>query len=212
MLLAETAARQMGAGVRQERWHVRTLRGLRPDRNPLRRTSDRVQTYLLAGLFVVAAALAPFAAQLASHGAYAAARSTERAQHASTHLVSAKLTEAARGTVTANGVSTEVAVQATWTSVSGAHRTGQVLAPAGAPDGGAVKVWTNADGDLASPPLQPSQVAGQAGVAAVGAIVGVGLLYLCGTVIIRHVLHRRRMAAWENDWAVTAPAWNPQSW
>ena len=45
----------------------RWLHGVRPDRNPLRRTSDRVETYLLAGLFAALAAAAPFAAQSASH-------------------------------------------------------------------------------------------------------------------------------------------------
>ena len=29
---------------------------------------------------------------------------------------------------------------------------------------------------------------------------------------IRQLLNRRRMAAWEADWIVTAPAWNRQRW
>ena len=55
----------------------RVLRGLWPDRNPLRRTTDRVETCLLAGLFVAAAAGAPFAAQAASHAEYASGATDE---------------------------------------------------------------------------------------------------------------------------------------
>lgn len=202
----------MGAGVRQQRCYVRVLRGRRPDRNPLRRRSDRVQTYLLAGLFVAAAAVAPFAAQQASRTAYSAALRAEQAQLAGTHQVRATLSDVARPTVNTNVVTPEVPVRAAWTSVTGVRRTGMVLAPPGTPDGTVVTVWTDDAGDLASPPLQPSQVAGQADLAAAGAIAGIALLYVCAVVIVRYVLDRRRMAAWEADWVVTARAWNRQSW
>ncbi len=125
----------MGAGVGQGRWYVRVLRGLRPDRNPLRRTSDRAQAYLLAALFVVAAAVAPFAAQLASHAAYAVALRAEQAKLTGTHPVRARLTEVAHSTVNVNVVAPQVPVEATWTSVTGVRRTGPVLAPPGTPAG-----------------------------------------------------------------------------
>jgi hypothetical protein len=40
-------------GLRQH-WLWRQVRGLRPDRNPLRRGTDRAETYLLAALFTAA--------------------------------------------------------------------------------------------------------------------------------------------------------------
>lgn len=171
-----------------------------------------MQTYLIVVLFVAAAAVAPFAAQLASRTAYSAALRAEQAQVAGTHQVRATLSDVARMTVNSNVVTTEVPVRAAWTSATGVKRTGMVLAPPGTPDGTVVTVWTDDAGDLASPPLQASQVAGQADLAAAGAIAGIGLLYVCTMVIIRHVLDRRRMAAWEADWVVTARAWNRQSW
>lgn len=194
------------------RWYVRVLRGLRPDRNPLRRTSDRVQTCLLAGMFVAAAAGAPFAAQAASQAAHATALRAEQAQIAATHQVRAVLTQVAASTISANVVLPEVPAAATWTSVTGVHRTGEVVAPTGSPKGTAVTIWTLANGDLTSPPLQPSQVTGQAELAAAGAIVGIALLYLCAAVIARTAFYRGRMAAWEAEWAVTAGLWNRQSW
>jgi hypothetical protein len=198
--------------MKQGRWFRRLVRGLRPDRNPLRRTSDRVETYLLAGLFVAAAAGAPFAAQAASHAAYTAALRAEQAQLATRHQVRAVLTQAADATADGYGLSNLVPVRAAWMSVTGAKRTGQILAESGVPKGTSVTIWTDTTGNLASPPLQPSQVAGQGDVAAFGAIAGIGVLYLCGTGAVRYVLYRRRMAAWDADWAVTARAWNRQRW
>lgn len=171
-----------------------------------------MQTYVLAGSLVVAGAVAPFAAQAASHAAYAQALSAERAQRAAAHQVRAVLTQAAENTVNMNVVAPIVAVPATWTSVTGVKRTGEVLAATGSPRGSSVTVWTDATGNLTSPPLEPSQIAGQAGLAGAGAIIGIGLLYLCETVIVRHMLYSRRVAAWEADWEVTAREWNRQRW
>lgn len=186
------------------------VRGLRPDRNPLRRTSDRAETCLLAGLFVASAAGAPFAAQAASHAAYAGALNAQQAQLATRHQVPAALTKAAGSTVTGYTLSAYVPVQATWTSVTGMKRTGEVLALAGSKKGSTVTVWTDAAGNLVSPPLQASQVTGQGDMAALGAIVGIGTLYLCEVGVVRFVLNRRRMAAWDADWVVTAETWNRQ--
>ena len=200
------------AGSMQGRWYCRLVRGFLPDRNPLRRACDRVETFLLAGLFVAAVVAAPFAAQAASHAAYAGALRAEQAQLATLHQVRAVLTRPAgsdNGTYT---LSTVVPVQAAWTSPAGERRTAEILALAGTPKGTRVTIWTDAQGNLSSPPLQPSQVAGQGDVAALGAIVAVAALYLCATGAVRYVMYRRRMAAWEADWAVTAQAWNRQRW
>ena len=67
------------------------MRGAWPDRNPLRRRTDRLETCLLAGLFVAAAAGAPFAAQAAGHASYADAAHARQAQLAARHEVTAVL-------------------------------------------------------------------------------------------------------------------------
>jgi hypothetical protein len=197
---------------RQGRWHRRVLRGLRLDRNPLRRATDRVETCLLAGLFVAAAAAAPFAAQAASHAAYANGLRAEQAQVASRHQVRAVLTQPAAGAINGYTLTSLVPVQATWTSVTGIRQSGQVLAPADSPKGTSVAVWTDAAGDLTSPPLRPSQVSGQSQLAAIGAVAAVVVLWLCATAVARYLLNRRRMAAWDADWIVTSRAWSRQRW
>jgi hypothetical protein len=203
----------MGRGHgRAGRLPGRVLRGLRPDRNPLRRTCDTVETYLLAGLFVASAAAAPFAAQAASQAAYAAALHAQHEEQAARHVVRAELTQLATPGGGTDVPTAYVPVQATWTSATGVWRTGQVMAPAGTRKDSTVYVWADDAGNLVSPPLLTSQVAGQGDVAAVGAIAGLGALYLCEAVIVRRLVNRHRMAAWDADWVVTARTWNRQRW
>jgi len=197
------------AGNTRGHLYRRLVRGFLPDRNPLRRACDRVETFLLTALFVAAVVAAPFAARAASHAAYAGATRVQQAQQAARHQVPAVLTQSA-GSTAGGYLGALIPVQATWTSVTGVKHAGQVMATAGSAKGGTVIVWTDAAGNLTNPPLQPSQVSGQGYMAALGAVVGVGAVYLCATVIVRRVLNRRRMAAWAADWAVTARAWNRQ--
>jgi hypothetical protein len=195
-----------------ENWFGRFARGVRLDRNPLRRRSDRVETLVLAGSFAAAIAAAPFAAQAASHASYSAAQHARQAELATRHQVKAVLLEPAGGTANGYEIDTQVTARARWTSVTGVTRTGRVSAPVGTEKGEQVAVWTDTAGYLASPPLMDSQVAGQADLAAVAAVASIGILYLCETVVVRHVLTRRRMAAWDDDWAVTEPMWSHQRW
>ena len=75
-----------------------------------------------------------------------------------------------------------------------------------------VAIWTDASGYLGSPPLAVSEVASQADAATTGVIVVAGVAYLASAAAVRQLLNRRRMAAWDADWAATAPAWNRQRW
>jgi hypothetical protein len=59
---------------------ARTVRGLWPDRNPLRRTIDRIQAVMAGGLVVAFLAGAPLAAVAGGHAAYGSAARIARAQ------------------------------------------------------------------------------------------------------------------------------------
>jgi hypothetical protein len=190
---------------------LRAIRGARPDRNPLRRATDRLETCLLVGLFVLLAAVTPFAARLAGHAAYLGGWHERQLQLAAKHQVQAVLTEDA-GPVSGYSLSVYVLTQASWTSVTGVHRSGEVPAEPGSRQGALVAVWTNASGYLDSPPLAISEVASQADAATTGVIVGAGVAYIAGAAAVRLLLNRRRMAAWDADWIATAPTWNRQSW
>ena len=188
------------------------LRRMRPDRNPLRRTSDRVETYLLTGLFAALAAVAPFAAQSASHAAYTAALHAQRAELATSHLVRAELTQVVLDPNSAYTLSAYTPAEAAWTSAAGVRNTGLVMAPNGSRKGSIIAVWINEAGNLVSAPLLTSEVSDDGQLAAFGTVTGLVFLYVGSVAVTRLVLHRRRMAAWDADWLVTAPAWNRPSW
>jgi hypothetical protein len=190
---------------------MRAIRGARPDRNPLRRGLDRLETCLLVGLFVALAAVTPFAARLAGHTFYQSALHARQEQLASRHEVRAVLTDDA-GPVSTYSLSAYVLTEASWTSVRGVPRSGGVPAAPGSPKGTAVTVWTDGNGYLDSPPLPLAEVSSQAEAATIGAIVVAAVTYLCGAAAIRQLFNRRRMAAWDADWVATAPAWNRQRW
>jgi hypothetical protein len=193
------------------RWLWRAVRGIRPDRNPLRRRTDRLEACLLAGLFTAGAVATPFAAQAASHAAYQGALQARQEQLTTRHQVRAALTETA-GPVGGYALTTAVLVPASWTSVQGVRRSGAVPARPESPAGTLVPVWTDANGYLASPPLVMSEVTGDADAARAGAVGGMAVLCVAGATAIRQLLNRRRMAAWEADWLATAPTWNRQRW
>jgi hypothetical protein len=175
-----------------------------PDRNPLRRTVDRAEAVIVAGLAVAFLAAAPLTAVAAWHAAYSGGSRTVHAQQAAWRQVPAvPLT-----TVPAPGYGRyEATVEARWTAPDGTRHTGTVPVPRGATAGRAVPVWVDAAGRRTGPPLQLAQVRYQAELAAILAPLITGLVLLCAGGLAHGVLGRRRLAAWDADWWVTEPHW-----
>ncbi len=190
--------------VRRALW----LRGLWPDRNPLRRASDRVQAVVVAVALLAFLIGGPLIAVGAGHWAGAVASRVERAQQASWRQVSAVLLANAGSAVGVDygGVSA-AQVQARWTAPDGEIHTGNVSAPAGALKGSTVRIWVNSTGQQTGPPLRPDQATGQAFLAAVTAPLVLGMVILGLASVALRVVDRRRLAAWDADWQTTEPRW-----
>jgi hypothetical protein len=184
-------------------WAARVVRGLWPDRNPLRRTVDRVEAVVVGALAVAFLTGAPLAAVAAGQSAYGNASRAAYIQQAAWHQVRAVLLTS----VPALGYGYQATVRAMWTAPGGTRRTGPVPAPPVAQAGATVEVWVDAAGRLTGPPLQSSQVRGQAVLAAAFAPVVIGLAVLCVGQLAHSVLGRRRLAAWDADWQITGPRW-----
>jgi hypothetical protein len=188
----------------------RFMRGRRPDRNPLRRVSDRVETAVLAVLVVAFLAAGPFVALACGTAAHAIAHRTQIAEQSSRHLVPAVLLQTAPSASTGD-VPLPPEVRARWLAPDGKVVTGEVPVPPGTAADTTVRVWTTRDGQLTDPPLQDSQVAGQTFLAETFGVVTLATLLIITGLLVRRALDKRRMAAWDADWLATGPRWTPRA-
>lgn len=182
----------------------RFVRGRRPDRNPLRRASDRVETAVLALLVIVFLAAAPFAALASGSWALASARHAQLAQRASTYQVSALVLKVGAPNAAAW---LDPTAQARWTAHDGTVVTADISVPLGTTAGSTQQLWTTADGQLTDPPLQDSQVTGQAYFAEGFGVCALAVLLAITGLVTRRALDKRRMAAWDAEWRTTGPRW-----
>jgi len=179
---------------------------LRPDRNPLRRTADRVEAAIMAGLLAVFLAGVPLAALAAGQVASSGTRA-ERAQ-ARWHQVPAVLLQDAPEPAHAlSQASLDPLVRARWTAPGGAPREGEVYAPGGARAGTTVMVWTDRSGKLEGAPVQRADVTIWEAFAALAAAALAAAAVAVTGFLARQGLDRRRLAAWDADWSRTGPQW-----
>ena len=174
--------------------------------NELRRSSDRIEAVVLAGLAAAFAAAVVVAALLVGymcHSALAAAA-------AGPQPTDAVLTSP--GTIPGKLFQQQATARATWRLSDGAERSGILngnIAPGiyGEPAGATVQVWLNRAGYLEPPPQDPDGTffgAALAGLAIIGCAAAV-LAY--GYRLCRRVLDGHRLARWSSAWAVTGPRW-----
>jgi hypothetical protein len=189
-------------------WLGRFARRHRPDRNPLRRGYDRLETAVLTVLAAAFLAAAPFAAQASADAAWSAAHQAQAVQQASRHQMPAVVGTLSAGDGYAVGQSE---AQVRWTAPDGQARTGYELLPSDTRIGAIVRVWTDSGGQLTVAPLHGSQVANQAGLAGVSGVATLALVAAAAGILTLRVLDRRRMAAWETEWRSTGPRWTTRA-
>ena len=162
-------------------WLARLVRGRRLGRNPLRRGSDRAETVVFCALLAGFLAAAPFAAHTAGSWAYATSAREAQAQRATLRQVpAAQIVPAAQ------------------------------VVPAGATAGSTSRVWVDRTGRLADPPLGHVQLVTRSQLAAELADGALAIALATAAWLIRRMLDRRRMAAWDADWLATGPRWSPR--
>jgi hypothetical protein len=192
-------------------WLSRVLRGLRLDRNPLRRGYDRAETLVLGALLAAFLASAPFAALAVGNLAYHLSARAAQAQRAALHQVPATLLRSAspwQAYPDAGGIAP--VADARWRAPDGQVRTGKLLVPAGATAGSTVLVWTDHVGQLTNPPLNQTELVSRAQLAAGGAVGALAAATGVAGWLVRRFLDRRRMAAWDADWLANGPRWSPR--
>ncbi|WP_327046142.1 hypothetical protein OG320_31480 [Microbispora sp. NBC_01189] len=185
------------------RWVVAGLRRYRPDRNPLRRRSDRVEAGIVAAVLVTAL-LAVWPAALAARAAYGGGPAA--AGPGARHLVEATLT----GGATASAADAHVLLEATaarWTLPDGGVREGMVPAALLLRDGPRARLWIDGEGRPATPPPHRAEMTARAGLAASGVMAGAVALAAACLVLARRRLDRARYRAWDAAWADADQRW-----
>jgi hypothetical protein len=170
-------------------------------RNELRRPSDRMERAVVATL-LASFAVALVTASLVGVHVYR----SERAGAARLHPVVAVLT----GSGPTNTLAGYGQASARWRA-DGAQRSGTLTTDTApgiwdAVAGSRVRVWVTSSGD---PVIQPDQAA----MMLTGLLVplwgsaGAGFVVIICYWLCRRALDRRRLAAWESDWALVGPRW-----
>jgi hypothetical protein len=180
------------------------VRRLYPDRNPLRRATDRAEFAVVALLLVAFLIAAPLTALAAVDWA---ASSGLRAERAGLHQVPAVLLHDASAPAGSLGFpAPALQALARWSGPTG-PRTGMVYVLPGARAGSTVLVWTDRAGSLTAAPPGATDLAELEFLAVVAAPAVLALVLLSARVIATGILDRRRLAAWDADWAATEPQW-----
>ncbi|MGW2161276.1 Rv1733c family protein [Nonomuraea sp. NPDC001699] len=187
---------------------ARRVRLYRPDGNPLRRRSDRLESVaVLVTALVLLAGVWP--AVLAGRLAYEGALQEESAHAAGRHQVRATLladAPAARVTLTEMPVRGQRAM-ARWTTSSGAVRSGPVPVPAVAKAGSTVPLWIDAAGSPAPPPADRAVLRTRGVVTGTLLMSVIVLAALGGFAGFRWWTDRRRYQEWEVQWARADEDW-----
>lgn len=181
----------------------RRLRELWPDANPLRRSFDRTEAWILGVLFLLFLTTSPVAAALAGSNVYGSAIQAQR----TSRRVTATLLSNARPLLI-NGKKT-AAAPASWTAPDGVAHLGAVLVPDGAKAASVVRIWVDAAGQPTGVPLRGPVLIGDVAIAVLLAFGVLGAPLLGVGAAVRWILQRRRIAAWDADWRSTQPRWIP---
>jgi hypothetical protein len=178
-------------------WPMRFIRWIGCDRNPLRRTSDRIETRVVLLAAVSYVPVAVLAAGYASHRVYEAG---VRAQHA-IHLrhVAAVALTAAESIRPAT-----VGVPVRWT-IDGWTQTGALHRSYGTPRGAVVRVWVDQSGHITTPPLTTVQLEDQVLTIKVLMPLLLAQAFALSLYTFRWYLDKRRFAKWDSEWRLIDP-------
>ena len=178
-------------------------------KSPLRRRTDRIEAWITAGLLAGFLAGAPLASVAAGRWVQHGGLLEQRAQQ-SWHQVPAVLLKTApvqRTLYLRASLDTEVLALAAWTGPGGRHVTGKVPVAPGTLAGRRLQVWVDRSGQPTGSPLPNSELVRRVLGAQILAPVGLAVLLLGVGGVIRLLMNRRRLAAWETGWAYTGPRW-----
>lgn len=178
------------------------------DDNPLRRTIDKLESAVIAGLVIAFLVAAPLLA-IAVVEIVGTAGARELAAQSSWRSEQAVLTQnAAAGMIGLDGEWDTSWVTAHWTAPDGAVWHGLVAVGLDAKAGQTVKVWVTGTGQLTGQRLSRGGLLEREVLAAIGAPVALAVLLAVVACAVRAAANRRRIARWTKAWEVVGPRWS----
>jgi hypothetical protein len=188
---------------------ARLARWLGFSRSPLRRGADRAEVAVRLTVLVLLVVALPVAVIAVGRWTDHQALRQARAQAAADHPVRAVLLQDSPGAGAPDPYSAVQVnwVPGRWTAPDGSVQTGDVLAPAGAPEGSTIATWIDGSGRITDPPAAHNAVIGDVVVAGTLACLGALFVLLGAQALACRALDRRRLNAWEAEWRAIGPLW-----
>jgi hypothetical protein len=184
-------------------------RRLQMDNNPLRRLTDRVETWLTAVVLVASVGLGPVLAWRAAAEVHHATTAAATQDQTERFPVTAVLQEDTKHSAYDDGVQQrqQAPAPARWTAPDGTPRTGLVVPTAAASAGTSILIETDAHG-TPLPPAVGQDASTNAVLAALMVMVGVAAAATFLILLLRRYLDRIRMSRWRRDWLLFEPIWS----
>jgi hypothetical protein len=192
------------SGIRRSAGRLGRRLGL--DRNPLRRRTDKIATWLMAQFLVAVLIGAPLLGIAAFTWAGRAGAAEQRAER-SWREVPAVLLRSVPAPDSFAGVFGYSWAPARWTAPNGQVRSGDIPVEVGPAAGRKVLLWVDAAGRPTDAPLTHRAVMARAATAAAVVTAVLLIVLSCLALIVRWLLDRRRLADWELAWAIVGPQW-----
>jgi hypothetical protein len=188
---------------------MRAPQGWRWRRNPLRRHSDVVETWMLLIVAVLLFVLTPLVGVAAGLRAHHTAQTLAAAQRAERHPVRALVIGDRPEPLSAvQGERDDpYHAQVRWTEPGKGTRTASARVPAGTRTGDTVTVWFDTRGRCVAPPPDDAAAWQHAVTIGLYAAGGTAAVVLLGHAVERRIALRHRLAEWEREWARTGPRW-----
>ncbi|MFD9123338.1 hypothetical protein [Kitasatospora sp. NPDC059571] len=178
-------------------------------RNPMQRTSDRVQRRLARLLLVCVLVGVPAAAVTTGVSSYRAQLHAVQVQHVTRHAVTARLTEDVPGVAPPGR--TAVPGTVAWTAADGSRHSVRIAVLPGTRAGTPVRLWLDAQGSVVPAPATPGRALTTAvTVATAAGTAGAALCLVVWKGSVRFLDHRR-YAQWDAEWARIEPRWTQRS-
>lgn len=179
----------------------RVLRSVWPGANPLRRRTDWFEPCALVGV-LLAVVVAVILSITTAEAVLRTHLDEVRVEQATRHQVVATV----EGQVEEQGAMTR-SVTVRWGLPPDPPRSATVRVPASAELGVTLPIWLGSDGQPVPPPKTRADATEASGTAGAGALLGCSIITAMVFGAARWWVGRRRLAAWEAEWAWVGPQW-----